>query len=316
MVQRLESISYGNTKVHYPEFFPSISSVKVNFPVYDCLKILSKTQEARFLISSYDIYNIGNGQKEEIIDTLFKLKQSGVTILLDSGKYESYWHQDNKWSIDKYEQILQYDICSFCFSFDCQDIEHKNKKGLIDIILKNYFSNLNKTNVSVIPIIHSNLADMPSICAEVIKETKAKSIAIPERLLGDGILARYENLKNLRFYLNDTLDYYEPIHVLGTGNPFSILILSFAGGDTFDGLEWCQTSIDPKTYQVYHFQLRDLFDITEKEFKDYSLNNLCKNLLAYRQINNEIRGAFMDNKIASLLKDRLPQQIWSKILGA
>ena len=50
------------------------------------------------------------------------------------------------------------------------------------------------------------------------------------------------------------------MHVLGTGNPWSIAVLAAAGADSFDGLEWCRVVVDRQTHRLNHFQHFDFFN--------------------------------------------------------
>jgi len=96
------------------------------------------------------------------------------------------------------------------------------------------------------------------ITVDVAKNTDPIMIAVPERLLGDGIIERAKTVLQIRKKLNET-DCYYPLHLLGTGNPLSILLYSMCGADSFDGLEWSQTTVDHNTGLLYHFQQRELF---------------------------------------------------------
>ena len=65
-------------------------------------------------------------------------------------------------------------------------------------------------------------------------------------------------MRKIREALNE-LYFYQPVHVLGTGNPASIALLAAAGADTFDGLEWSRYVADGETKNLHHFQHYDLF---------------------------------------------------------
>jgi len=83
-------------------------------------------------------------------------------------------------------------------------------------------------------------------------------IAVPERELGEGICKKADTVIKIREKLN-TIGRYQPIHILGTGNPLSILILAAAGADLFDGLEWCRTVADRDTGFLFHHQQFEFF---------------------------------------------------------
>ena len=244
-MNKVTFVEHQGFKINLPSFFPSISSVKTNFSPIEYLKIIKMSNCPNFLISAYDIYNQNESDKSEMIDILNNMKKEGRIILLDSGNYESYWHKDNNWNIDKYNEILQNDFCTFCFSFDYQQIDNVSKDDLVKIVIESTMANQSLTSGIIAPIIHAKLDDLEYVCVKVVESVKPKFIALPERLLGCGIIARAQKLREIRVAL-DKLGYYTPIHLLGTGNPFSLLLFAYVGADTFDGLEWCQTCIDDK----------------------------------------------------------------------
>ena len=83
-------------------------------------------------------------------------------------------------------------------------------------------------------------------------------VAIPERELGDGIIERVRTVRDIRRALNGLGKYY-PLHLLGTGNPITMIALAAAGADCFDGLEWCRTVVDYEHLTLFHFQHFDFF---------------------------------------------------------
>ena len=118
----------------------------------------------------------------------------------------------------------------------------------------------------VFPIVHMPYSEeggaLSKYAAEAVTEVSKTlapaMIGIPERELGDGILARASTMRSIRTHLRD-LSYYQPIHILGTGDPISIALLSAAGADSFDGLEWCRYTVDSHQARLYPIQDYDLF---------------------------------------------------------
>jgi len=299
-MNRKATISYGDFELNLPLFFPSISSVKTNYKALEYLKLIKASATKNFLISAYDVFNLENTEKQEMLEILKELKENGITILMDSGNYESYWHKDSNWTISTYESILKQGLANIYFSFDSQNIKGKSISQITKTVIENTQSNMACTNSLITPIIHAQTNQLKEVCKEVVKELNSPHIAIPERLLGDGIINRINNLKLIRAELN-SLGKYIPIHLLGTGSPFSILLFIWAGADTFDGLEWCQTSIDPNTYQTYHFQLRELYEIDSEE-NNYSLMTLFNNLKLFEELNNSVQRSLEQNELNKLLK--------------
>jgi queuine/archaeosine tRNA-ribosyltransferase len=312
-MNRTTFIEHQNLHIDLPLFFPSISSVKTSFRPIDYLRLIEASKCPNFLISAYDIYNQDDLGKNEMIGTLNNMKKEGRLILLDSGNYESYWHKDGKWTIDKYNEILTNEFCSFCFSFDHQKIDDVSKDDLVKIAIKNTESNQNITNGTIAPIVHSKWEDLEYVCFNVVKNLNPKFIAVPERLLGSGIIARVQKLRQIRTSLNE-LGYYTPIHLLGTGNPFSLLLFAYAGADTFDGLEWCQTCIDENNFNVHHFQLRELFDHKTGTIKNYDIETLLNNISVYQSINKQIQTAFNNNEMMSFMEKYISKEVIKKLM--
>jgi queuine/archaeosine tRNA-ribosyltransferase len=130
-------------------------------------------------------------------------------------------------------------------------------------------------------------------------------------------VARANTVSAIRTALN-TLDTYVPLHILGTGNPRSILILAASGADSFDGLEWCQTSVDTLTGNLHHFQHRELFQDACAFCKgasfSYPIATLGHNLLFMRHLIAAIQRAMREGTMANLLAKYLPPKLISRIL--
>ena len=145
-------------------------------------------------------------------------------------------------------------------------------------------------------------------------------LAVPERALGDGIIARTRTLRRLRKALNE-LDLYCPLHLLGkTGNPLSIAVYAMAGADSFDGLEWCQTVVDHESGRLFHFQHWDLFkdqtDWGNNGALPYIQSALMHNLDFYRTFMTELREALIGNMEEPFLRRFAPVKTVSLLMNA
>ena len=110
--------------------------------------------------------------------------------------------------------------------------------------------------------------------------------------------------------MDDTGQYY-PIHLLGTGHPLSLLIYSACGADSFDGLEWCQTTVDYKTGFLYHFQQREFFGnqspFCSMDDFPYVQATLAHNLLFFNEWMKKIQDALRSNGITEMMAKYLPK---------
>lgn len=287
-MERNATIDLSDRSLALPCFFPSISSVKTNLKPIEYLKILVTTKHPLFLISAYDIYYSSKLDKRAIKALLRKAKQNGQYVLLDSGNFESYWIKAKPWNESLFHKtISDMDSVDFSFCFDEQNPSHNPHEIVSTITRRVVKQDKYLNNAFSAPILHAPKKLLPETAAKIADKLAPIFISIPERLLGDGILERTSTLLKIRRALNAVGTYY-PIHLLGTGNPLSILIYVAYGADSFDGLEWCQTTVDPDSGLLYHFQHREMFEknvvkLRKRENTSYIGETLVYNLLFYNK---------------------------------
>lgn len=315
-MDRLRSISVGGNSLELPCFFPSISSIKTNLDTVEYLRLIIALKHPLFLISAYDIFHGSFKERKEIASMLQVASASGQTILLDSGNYESFWNNDTKWNESKFESILKSVEYNLSFCFDNQNPPDSVKDSVNqveDSVLK---AQAVSTKGTILPIVHAKTTRLPATVAAAVKKLHPVLIAVPERLLGSGLLERASTIFKIRRAL-DNLELYYPIHILGTGNPISILIYFLAGADSFDGLEWCQTTVDHETALLYHFQQRELFsyqmNLAKSKELPYAHKTLAHNLLFYRKWMSEIQESLMSNGATDLIKKFASESFLEKL---
>ena len=311
MNNRKMDICIGGTFFSLPCFFPSISTIKTNLPLLEYLKILTVLKHPLFLISAYDLYDCNTKQLKVIKRLLENAVNNKQIVLIDSGNYESYWKNDKTWSIERYREILKsipHQI-AFCYDVFKWDID---LHGIINNIEGEVVKSQSFSHGTIVPVLHSTKKLLPKIIAKLADRLNPLFIAVPERELGDGILERATNVFKIRKELNKKSQYY-PLHLLGTGNPLSILIYSICGADSFDGLEWCQTTVNYDTGLLYHFQQREFFKLDPKLKKisslPYTQLTLTYNLEFYNKWMNKINKGFLNNNIMEIVDTYLPNQI-------
>lgn len=300
-----------------PVFFPSISSVKTNLSPVDYFNILKALGQPQFLISAFDVDS--SPQRDEFIEALKTNRtEDGAIILMDSGNYESYWLRDTTWDIGRFNQILELEVCDLAFCYDYQNPPGRIEENVRCIDESRRASQQIVNGTPVIPIVHSNREDLIQVILELYERTKFSIVSIPERILGPGILERVKTVTKLRKELN-RFDDYLFIHLLGTGNPYSLLLFSLAGADSFDGLEWCQTTVNSDTALLYHFQQRDLIEdecvFCKDTDLDYSLKTLGHNLTFYSAWMKNIRDALERQSVSDLLRKYFSPNFLGELLS-
>ncbi len=278
--ERPSMVNLLGKQVKLPCFVKSLSSHETQLDPEAGVTVFSVFPEVdALLISAYDMHlkRKPNETTQKLHKSMCKqlksLDERGTLILLDSGNYEKSRKKDKAWTKRKYDWVLKNVPYTYAFCYDNlkprEDVV-KNVTDVISLIKGNYEDVL-------IPILHAPVKKgirkyelLPDIFLEYASIKRSPFIAVPERELGEGICQKAQTIVGIREKLN-TLGYYQPIHILGTGNPLSILILAAAGADLFDGLEWCRTVADRETGFLFHHQQFDLFKTQSREMARFSI---------------------------------------------
>ena len=308
-------ILLGNPILPRPTYFPSISSVKTSLSPAEYIHIMLHLKDLYpyFLVSAYDIAKASSRQID--LETSLKVAVSkGVTILMDSGNYESYW-KDADWNQKEFHSIIRNTSCPFIFCYDNQsppkDI-NAHKKG----ILSCWQEDIKHSNGNIlIPIIHGPTESTPELCQYIVSETDSLIVAVPERRLGEGIIERAQTVSKIRSTLNNNSKYIR-LHLLGTGNPISMAVYAIMGADSFDGLEWCQTVVDPETAFLFHFSQAEFFYDKGgygNENLPYILKTLAHNLEFYSNWMKQLQEAIYSDTAIEFCENRFSPSLFSKI---
>ena len=332
-VNRIDSLTLGTKTIRLPSFVFSVSSHETQLDPRAGVELLEMLAPPACLVSAYDVYNWM--EKKNYPAAIGDIIRSPCTLFLDSGNYEASRKRDyyirttneNGWSRDKYLETVKRVLPDIVFAYD-----HPNPKGkskdIVEEIIKNTKGDeesLANEGTPVCPIVHlppNSKIPISELASEMVEKVAAYldpvMIAIPERELGSGIVERAKTVREIRRSL-DSLGKYVPLHLLGTGNPISILILSAAGGDSFDGLEWCRTAADWDTWRLFHFQQFDFFcddklgrlrskvrSIVGATDAPYSVKVACYNLETFLDWTREIQGGIGTSQIGELMKLHIP----------
>ena len=276
--------------VPWKAFPKEINGIKTSdmFPEYPRIitkYIIEKTSYPGFLISSYDIFHLSKKDRQNILKKVSEITNRKIVTLLDNGNYEAYWYHDADWDFDKFKSVLTNITVDFSFSFDvfwedCKDKEEYIQESISSIAKTAGNQKLGTT----IPLIHSVPKMFPEVIRDIVDGINPEIIAVPERELGVSIFERVKTVKSIRQSLDDT-GRNIPLHLLGTGNPISILVYTYYGADLYDGLEWCQTLINPKTMILSHFSHGDFIEC--RVWKGGSMMLIALNLLEINETNQK-----------------------------
>ncbi|WP_312341281.1 toll/interleukin-1 receptor domain-containing protein [Stutzerimonas nitrititolerans] len=259
-----------------PTVFMSVSSHETQFDPVGAIEALRIHETPSILVSAYDL--VKSASRNEMITEIGAYREKGGFVLIDSGNYEAHRLKDDKWKPAHLKRALIDTPHDWAFCFDNMKPSDKFDVAVRQVV-KAVERDAKHTSAQVLPIIHvkqtsKGLERLPRIVRAISEHLQPPVIAIPERELGAGLAQRALTVRYIRDEL-DKLPYYQPIHLLGTGNPWSIALLAAAGADTFDGLEWCRFAVDPELERLHHFQHFDFFKTKRirSEFMDRVMAN-------------------------------------------
>jgi queuine/archaeosine tRNA-ribosyltransferase len=265
ILTRPKALNVAGRRLPVPVFFRSVSSHETALRPVAAVQALKLVPPDALLVSAYDMINEPQKQRDQMIADLDSCRSAGSLVLLDSGNYEASRKHDKMWKRQKLHNALRTVPHDLTLCFDDlnppSDIE-----GIVRSVVNSVGRDAKQTSAPVLPIVHAPRSRQGDIVFQVIpqamkricQELRPIAVAIPERELGSGILARARAVYTIRNALNE-LGFYQPLHLLGTGNPLSIAVLSAVGADWFDGLEWCRTVADSESGRLYHVQHYDFF---------------------------------------------------------
>jgi queuine/archaeosine tRNA-ribosyltransferase len=292
--------------------------VKANGRPSEYVRLLTAAGEPHFLVSAYDVAAGDNTEQAAMQEALSVATTRGASVLLDSGNYESFWKADSSWTPGHLATVLASTSAQVAFCYDNQRPPSDARASADEIVAAIDREQAAAPNTTVCPIVHGTPEQLVAVVRSTAERLQPLVLAVAERELGDGILARARTVRRLRATL-DEVARATNLHVLGTGSPIAILVYAMAGAQSFDGLEWCHTCVDPDTARLHHFQHRDLVRTLEPSITSglaYGPGTLLHNLFFFRTWLTRIRDALASGTAATLLGSVLPTSRRDEVIAA
>ena len=195
-----------------PAVFTSVSSHETQLTPEDALALLTAYRSQTVLISAYD------WAPERVTDARIAavkaLKASGALVLVDSGNYEASRLQDRTWSPERFAQALACIPHDLACSFDVMEPALDPWQAR-DEVLEAVARDASFTSAPIVPIVHAArlergghlLETLPQLMTDLATALQPAMLAIPERELGPGLIARAQTLRSIRTAL-DALPFY------------------------------------------------------------------------------------------------------------
>ena len=265
------------TQSALPVYFFSLSSYETKISPQRGIEALHVLGAKSVLVSAQDTEAAPLGGK--LMGNLKRISRAGGIVLLDSGNYEAgritklgaFFDKGvasslPAWSLKRYYDALKRTPHDMAFAFDKVKPPANDLGKIVASAVSAVRRDQAHSAQPVLPILHLpygrdgrvRTKNAPEAIRRVAETLEPPLIGVPERELGEGIIERVTTMKQIRNALNELL-YYQPVHVLGTGDPISVALLSAAGADSFDGLEWCRFVLDADRARLYPMQDYDFF---------------------------------------------------------
>mgnify|MGYP001147492911 CR=1 FL=1 len=319
LFSRVTEVSINGKRLITPTYFPAVSSYGIKYQFDALVRLLITYSYPRLLISAYDFHLLDN-KSEKLAREIGEYSKKGCVVFLDSGIYESFWKADDKWSYDLYRNSISQVNFDFYSSFDvlpyAEDLGLKFSRDTLENILA---SRKLSDKLGFVPILHGRSPDeLVSLVTMLMKEHPhlCDFIAIPERDCGDDVVAKAKTIVKIRKLL-DKDDHGRILHILGCGNPISLILFSYCGADMFDSLDWIKYVIDQNRLIVRdssHLELTNCeCAICSGIKRNYIEKVLLHNLLFYQNYMLQIQLLIRRDEISEFLTRRIGQDIVKKI---
>jgi hypothetical protein len=312
-LSRVLEVNVNGKNFVTPAYFPAISSYKIKIPFDKLVYLLVSYSYPRALVSAYDLFHAEKSKRKTLLTAISTFRDKGF-LFLDSGVYESSWRVDQKWNLKSYRNLVSQVECDFYSSFDFLPTKANDKidKEFKRRTFKNILASHNVSQKSMfVPILHGlNPNQLISILTKFVKTHPDLSgtIAITERDCGMSFLEKAKTIVTIRKIL-DKNDNQNLLHLLGCGNPLSMLFFSYCGVDTFDSLDWVEHIIDRNSLKINDFSQLELLycdcPICSGIERDYTEKALLHNLLFYQDFMMQIQSLIKNNDISRFLRERM-----------
>ncbi len=316
---RYLNLEIGTKKLATPTYFPSISSASTRMPYSSTIRTLVTSEYPQLLVSCYDLYELE--KDKEIIQYVKEHFEKKNLLFIDSGEFERYWFKKSDWNFEKYKKIVETFNSDFFASYDIIPTTPNKFEDVITLTIQKTEASFDliKNNYCITIFHGSSPRELCELIENVLSSNKEffGMISVAERECGKMIEDKIKTVQKIRGILKqkspDTI-----LHILGCGNPLSIVLLTFAGADSFDSFDWNRWIIDKKTMQFNDFANLSLLDCTCKgchsKNRDPREKAMLHNLIFYQNFMYRLQRSIIDNEsISTVLGEFVGPKNLSKI---
>jgi queuine/archaeosine tRNA-ribosyltransferase len=307
-LSRITESEIDGKKLVTPTYFPAVSSYGIKYSFCSLIRLLTTYSYPRILVSAYDFHLLDSKNKRRLSSEISEYLEKGCFVFLDSGIFESFWKADAEWTYSLYKASISQIDFDFYSSFDVlpdvRDLRKFEKETFDRILASRNLSN----KPGFVPILHGvNPNELVSLVTKFVEIYPNFSNFIVEKA---------RTVVKIRKVLDDD-DHNRILHILGCGNPVSLLLLSYCGADSFDSLDWIKHVIDQKHLTINDFSHLELINcecsICADTERGYTEKVLLHNLLFYQNYMLQIQSLIRTDEMSKFSRELVGQDVLNRI---
>lgn len=244
---RLLDLRLGGKERLTPLYFPSVSSSAQRSSLGRMIDFCAGAGAPQMLVSAYDV---GRGLVSEAAGRLREYTKRGV-LLLDSGAFEAHY-AGREWGFDEYARAAKATPCDVYASYDEMPRTGQSVAEALGAAGRAAERSVAaRRDAKCMAILHGATGDQLAAVAEGAARGSTggpRMYAVPEREMGWSIAEKIGTAVRIRRALS-AADPRNVLHVLGCGDPMVMALLSYAGADSFDSVDWSRWAVNPRTLE-------------------------------------------------------------------
>jgi hypothetical protein len=297
-----------------PTYFPAISSFDIKYSFRSLVRHFK--YYPRVLISAYDWHFLRPKIREEMNAEIAKIP----FIFLDSGVFEASRKADKRWNRELHKNAMSKIKFDFHSSFDVLPTKSSGdfaKKTIAGILS----SRKQCDKEGFVPIVHGSPKGLVNTVDKLTKHYPdlCDFVAVAERDCGASILEKARTVLRIRNLLDsgERNNQSRILHLLGCGDPISILLFVFAGANSFDSLDWIKYAFHPDRLRLVNFSHLGLLNcdcmFCSRPKKNYVEKVLMHNLWFYQSCFQQIKTLIEENTLEQELKRYFGKKLLNKV---
>lgn len=313
-VARSLQLSSGSKLLLTPTYFPAISGSQHNFRLPDLTGVVTRVYP-RVLVSAYDF---PEGTDPKILTRLKKLKEyykRNSWIMLDSGIFESTRLEDDKWSFEQYQRVVQSIESDIYFAFDSYPQGNVTNIKYVEATKEGIRRSRSiATSSQCVSVIHGfNPNQLLYVAKSLMRSSSAqmKFVGVPERDCGSTLIQRAKTILKLREILEPNGEAL--LHILGCGHPVSMALYVYCGADSFDSLDWTEQFVERGAFGFRELSHIDIVNcscqVCQRSIRPKLGKALLHNLLFYGDFSEQLQDMVRRDTLRDFLLEFMGRRI-------